>query len=140
MTDTTLDTADTAAERALSRRVTAWWGRLHLAVRLLLVALPVVAATVTAWAASQVQAGSVERLAVTSDDHAHRLAAVEVSVVRLAAEGAARQTALSDLRIQTVTLAESVVALREVTARLAGGVDALVRLVELQSNREDRRD
>ncbi len=115
--------ADTAADRALSRRLGACWSRLHLALRVLLVALPLVGTVVAAWATSQAQVSTVVRHEGQLTDHERRLQAVERLGERRDAEGSALRGEVEALRRATDNL-------RPLVERLDGRVETLLRMME----------
>lgn len=127
MTDLDLDTsaapADTAADRALSRRLSAWWSQLHLALRVLLVALPLVGTVAAAWATSQAQGAAVVRHESQLTDHERRLQAVERQDERRDAESTALRGELESLRRATDSL-------RPLVERLDGRVETLLRIID----------
>ncbi len=124
MTDLT-DQTETAVRSVIAR----WWSRLSRWWRLALVALPILGTLGGAVLAAHGVRADVYR-------HSTEIQTLQLDVARLGAEGAGRAAVLVELRQETSTLAESVSALREVTARLSGGVDALLRYVD----REARHD
>ena len=114
---------DKAAEHALSRRLAAWWSRLHLALRAALVALPLVGTVAAAWATSQAQSSTVVRHEVQLGDHERRLQAVERLGERRDAEGSALRGEVEALRRATDNL-------RPLVERLDGRVETLLRMME----------
>ncbi len=111
------------ADLALSHRLSAWWSRLHLALRVLLVALPLVGTVAAAWATSQTQGAAVVRHESQLADHERRLQAVERQDERRDAESTALRGELESLRRATDSL-------RPLVERLDGRVETLLRIID----------